>query len=489
MRSIERTLLRWVLSALSIGSVFVALTTYLVTLEEMNEVFDADLQNIAQAVAAYQASRTGVTPASMTLPERHDVPDDSEIITLTWTAQGQLIFSSDPRTRIPFTPTVGLSRPIVDGQEWFIYTAASAQGQGFAQAAQSQAARQEMAAESALQILVPLFVLSTLVGTILLWGLRRSMEPLHWAAHHIAQRSVNCLDPIDIQAVPKEVSPLVQSMNDLLQRLAQAFSAQQRFLADAAHELRTPITALRLQLQLLERSQNDQQRHHATAQLSLGIERASRLIEQLLQVARTEPSAAPTPMHWVDLCALARDSVEILSTKAECLDIDLGIKGSEDNGPNTDSDSDSQPPIWVQGNAALLTVMLNNLIDNALRYTSSGGIVDVAIRTINEAPHEGEGKGDDFSWAVLSVSDNGPGIAESEKLRVFDRFYRGEHAQKQARDGTGSGLGLAIVKAIAEQHGAQVHLSAPTTHNGLQVKVIFRSATKGQGHDRPSDGR
>lgn len=447
MRSIERTLLGWIFGALALGSMLVAFATYLVTLDEMNEVFDADLKNIAQAVAAYHHAGHGPHEASpVALPERKDVPDDSEVVTLTWTPAGERVFASDPRVAVPFSKQEGLSRIHVGAEEWIVYTVVC--DDGVAQAAQRHSARQEMAGESAAKVFPPLIGLTLVVGGLLVFGLRRGLHPLDLAAQDVAERSVHSLDPIRVEETPRELSPLVRSINELLARLGQALGAQRRFLADAAHELRTPLTALRLQLQLLERSRNEPERREAMADLSQGIERSQRLVEQLLQVARAEPDAELQQVEDVDLSALVRAMVAAQSVQAEHLGLDLGAQ--------------VDTPVRVRGSAAQLSALIGNLLDNALRYTPAGGVIDVSTAI------QGDRR------PVLRVRDTGPGIPSAERSRVFDRFYRGELAPEQARDGGGSGLGLAIVKAIADRHGAEVRLSdAHEAVSGLMVEVIF----------------
>ncbi len=445
MRSIERMLLVWVLGALASGSVLVAAGTYVVTLDEMHEIFDAELRNVAQALGGYRhAERNSRTEVYAGTTQRTDIPAESEIVTLIWTQQGERIFSSDPRVLVPFTTSEGLAHPIVKGEKWIVY---SSVGQsGTAQAAQRMAARQQMARESAAKVLPPLVGLALLVGAFLVYGLRRGLQPLDTAARHIASRSARSFDVIRLGDAPKELSPLVGSINELMGRLALAFSGQQRFLADAAHELRTPMTALRLQLQLLERSADEVERRQAMAELAAGINRSQHLIEQLLQVARLEPDAESLRRAPIDLAELVRTIVSSFSIKAEHAGIDLG--------------SDAPASVVVEGDSAQVTALLNNLVENALRYTPAAGVIDVAAVVLD-------------GQAVLRVVDSGPGIAQAERERVFERFYRGDTACCPAQEYIGTGLGLAIVKAIADRHGAQVTLRTPESGQGLEVRVTF----------------
>ena len=301
---------------------------------------------------------------------------------------------------------------------------------------------------TATQVLAPLIGLVVVVAGLLVFGLRRGLQPLDNTAQDIAQRSARSLEPITLEDVPKEIKPLVVSINELMNRLAAAFATQRRFLADAAHELRTPITALRLQLQLLQRCGDDAERAQAVAELAAGIDRSQRLVEQLLQVARSDTDGEFTRREPVDLAELVRSTVSAMSIKAEHVGLDLG--------------ADAPGKVMVQGDVNQLSVLLNNLVENALRYTPAGGVVDVTAVLEDGQP-------------LLRVVDNGPGIAESERERVFDRFYRCEAAPSQASDSSGSGLGLAIVRAIAERHGAQVSLATPASGHGLEVRVLFPS--------------
>ncbi len=445
MRSIRSTLLAWVLSALLLGAVLVALVTYLVTLDEMHEVLDDDLKNVAEAIAAYHRTDAGLaptTPAAQTV--RTEPPDGGEVVTLVWTAAGALTFVSDPSVQLHFIPDEGLSRPVVKGEPWIVYTARSRDG--VTQAAQRLAGRREMAAESAAQVMPPLIGLVFVVGGLLVFGLRRGLRSLDSTAQDVAQRSAQSLEAITLDDTPSEIAPLVQAINGLMARLSLAFAAQRQLLSNTAHELRTPVTALGLQLQLLERARDGVERQRAMADLGQGIQRTQRLIGQLLLAARVAPDGEGMRRDVVDLAELARSAVAALSLKADHLGLDLG--------------ADATQAVPVLGDAAQLAALLDNLVENALRYTPAGGVVDVLVTV-----HQGH--------PVLRISDTGPGIPHHERLQVFDRFYRSDAAPLQARDHGGSGLGLSIVKAIADRHGARVDLSDPPTGTGLVVEVVF----------------
>jgi two-component system OmpR family sensor kinase len=255
--------------------------------------------------------------------------------------------------------------------------------------------------------------------------------------------------------VPEEVQPLVQALNDLLARLNAALQAQRQFVADAAHELRTPLTALLLQAQLLERAGGDEQRVAAMAELKQGLERATRVIQQLLTLAREEPGGKPdaglSEFEPVLLDELLASLVMRFQALAEAKGIHLRYQRTPDvaNRP------------LVRGDPQALQTLLANLIDNALRYTPAGGEVIVA----DHDPLQPAGP-------VVVIDDSGPGIPPEERERVFARFYRRPQSGTAAGDVQGTGLGLAIVRAIAERHGILISLGGSAA-GGLAVRVRF----------------
>jgi signal transduction histidine kinase len=294
-------------------------------------------------------------------------------------------------------------------------------------------------------VVIPLLVLLPLLGLATAWVVRSGLLPLRRVAAEVKRRDVQSLSPLSTTQLPEEVAPLVFELNRLLLRVDEAVSAQRAFIADAAHELRSPLTAVRLQLQLLDRAPDEPARMQARTALGAAIERAIHLIEQLLTLARQEPADARGAMEPVALEAIAADAVADMHTLAITRDIDLGL--------------DAAGPAVVRGNREALRILVRNLVDNAVRYTPAGGRVRVRIS-------QDPGRAPQGAW--LEVIDNGPGIPASERARVFDRFYRRASAAQ-----SGCGLGLAIVKAITERHGAQITLQqAPG--GGLRVALAFQ---------------
>jgi two-component system OmpR family sensor kinase/two-component system sensor histidine kinase QseC len=272
------------------------------------------------------------------------------------------------------------------------------------------------------------------------WIVGRGLAPLRRVAGEVERRNVGSLAPIEIVGLPQEVAPLIEELNRLLARLGDAFGKQRAFVADAAHELRSPLTALSLQLQLLDRAPDESARKAAQERLGAAVERAAHLVGQLLTLARNEPESAPARLVPVVLEASVRDGIADLSALAAERSVELVLEVA------------ASPT--VLGDADALRILVRNLVDNAVRYSPSGGKVEARVFTQDRA-------------AALEVDDAGPGIPVEERDRAFDRFYRRSGSAQG-----GSGLGLAIVKAIAERHGARVTLGeAPA--GGLRVTVLF----------------
>lgn len=281
---------------------------------------------------------------------------------------------------------------------------------------------------------------------ILIWlGVRSGLRPLTDIASQIARRSPTDLKPIAEDA-PQEVQPLVQSLNGLLRRLRTVQASQKRFVADASHQLRTPLSALQVQAALALRDDDPAVRKAALTQLNESIARLTHVAQQLLALAKADPEAeVEYNMQSLDLARIAQEVTAEWVPQALSQDIDLGYEGPI-NG------------VQVMGEVQLLKEMLSNLIDNASRYTPKGGSATVGV----EASTAG---------AVLFVEDNGPGIPPDAQEKVFERFYRLPQSE-----GNGCGLGLSIVKEIARLHGAEITITSGHQGKGTRVQIMFTRA-------------
>jgi signal transduction histidine kinase len=293
-------------------------------------------------------------------------------------------------------------------------------------------------------VVIPLVLLLPIMIGAVAWIVRRGLLPLRFVAAEVQRRDARTLAPLGTDHLPREIEPLVSELNRLLERLQRAFATQRAFISDAAHELRSPLTALRLQLQLLDRAPDETGRLEARTRLGAAVERAIHLVEQLLALARSEPQDTAMDFEKVDLASAAAEGIKDTHDLALARNIDLSL--------------DAVPGLYIQGNREALRTLARNLVDNAVRYTPPGGTVQVRCRSLGKD-------------AVLEVGDSGPGIAARDRERVFDRFYRRAAAQEE-----GTGLGLAIVKAIAERHGARIELGE-ASGGGLRVSLSFPLAS------------
>jgi len=322
----------------------------------------------------------------------------------------------------------------------------SGRGAVLIQVAERVTVRDEFARQILLRMALPQGTLILLAGLAVWYGVGRGLAPLSTLRGEIESRSHRDLSALSEDQAPREVRPLIHAMNDLLSRLATAIATQQRFIADAAHQLRTPIAGLKTQTELALRQSPPGGAHEALRQLQTATEQSARLVNQLLSLARAEPGAKlGHAVERLDLARLARDATTDWVPRALARRIDLGYDGEEGTA-------------WIEGDPFLVRDLLGNLLDNAIRYTQQGGQVTVRVVIERDAVR-------------LSVEDNGPGIPEPERERVFERFYR------VLGTGTeGCGLGLAIVREIASSHRAEVALEPGAGGRGTVVRVTFPRA-------------
>lgn len=310
------------------------------------------------------------------------------------------------------------------------------------QVAETRNKRGNLASRIISGVLLPQFAIIPLAVILVYMGLSRGIAPLNRLQSRIRSRRPGDLSPIPIRGVPEELRPVIIALNEMMERLEENLQAQQRFIADAAHQLKTPLTGLKMQTELALQETDPAQLHEFVARIAAGTERAVHLAMQLLVLARAE--ASHEKVHSVeplDLEVLAKQVTEEWVTRAMEAGIDLGFEGTE-------------WPLAIDGIPLLLRELLKNLIDNAIKYTPRGGKVTVRTRA--------------GAHAVLEVEDNGVGIPDSERERVFERFYR-----VLGNEADGSGLGLPIVKEIADLHRASVVLLTPDGGQGTLVQIFF----------------
>ena len=432
--SIRRRLLVALLGALLGAGLIAAVATYASARGEVDALLDEELRQIALSLRDH---------AQIDLDRLQRASDDPEqrVLVQIWDPALERPYSSRAIEPLPRLTAEGFATVEHDGRSWRVYATPS--GKQAIQVAQPTALRAELAARSTGRLLLPVLIVLPFLGLLGWWIVGRGLAPLADIAHTLTQRDPTSLQPVTTEQQPIEIQPLVQSLNALLQRLEVSFDTQRRFAADAAHELRTPLTALTLQVQLAARAHSDDERAIALERMEQGVKRATRLVQQLLTMARLDPESAQQPSAPTDLALLATTVVDELRPLAAQKSIVLGV--------------DAPGPAWMLGQEDALRILLTNLIDNAIRYTEVSGYIQISVRAVD-------------SRAQLIVQDSGPGISPDERERVFDRFYRGRNAEAG-----GSGLGLAIVRQVADMHGASVALSASET-GGLRALANFPAA-------------
>ena len=430
MKSLRAKLLVLLTAAVLTAALVQAFAVFRNAMREADAVFDYHLQQIALSLATGELGLPGFGP-------RSHARDDLDYVFQVWAPDGQRIYVSRPRVELPDQAVLGYANVAVNGQNWRVFSMQA--GGRTIQVAQPLLSRRALALTFALNSVWPMLLIVPLLLLVVAWVVRRSLTPLRKLSTELENRAATSFDPLDPGSAMLEMRPVVRAMNGLFARTRQAFDAQQMFVADAAHELRSPLAALKLQLQMLERAPDDSTRRLAAQRLDSGIDRATHLVEQLLALARADSGGreAPAPSS---LTEAARQALADTLDLAQSRGIDAGLEHAEE--------------LTVLAPPQGLRMLARNLVDNAVRYSPRGARVDVRV-------HLQDGR------ALLEVDDSGPGIPAADRPRVFDRFYR----RADAPPG-GSGLGLAIVRSVAERSQASVEL-LDSPLGGLRVRVSF----------------
>lgn len=421
--SLQKQLFVWLSIAILAISLLASGVSFWLAFSEAQEFQDDALHQAALLVDTYQ------TP----LVEDHILEsvdsDPKRIVVQPVTASPSAL---PPLLNLPDNLSTGYHTLEIDGLQWRVYIFATLIGQHVA-VAQEAKVRKVMARDSALLTLLPLLILIPILIFVARQIIKMEMSSLHSLAEFIDTQNEERISALPATQVPTEVAPFIHAINRLLERINQINASQRRFIADAAHELRSPLTALSLQAQNIERTGSHNISKERFMPLKEGLDRSRHLLNQLLDMVRQQASI--THLQPVDLGAVALTVIEEIMPIADAKKIDLGLSKEVD--------------VQIDADAAAMQLLLRNAVDNALRYTPEGGEVTVQIRSEN---------GD----AILEVIDNGPGIPEAELERVFDAFYRLPNNTQ-----VGSGLGLAIARSIAEQFKGKVTLRNRTSCAGL----------------------
>lgn len=448
-RSLRARLVQIVFSATLLVWVAAGFESYHTALHQVDELLDGQMAQSAKLLMAqvhheekelYQGGMVTQVLAEITLS-----PYEQPIEFQVWDTRGQLLLRSAgaPAMAMAMARQRGFADIVHYQQSWRTFTINTVGSQYQVQTAQRLADRHQAALTVATRSAIPMLLALPLLGMIIYWGVRRGLKPLEDLAGAMNARDPEHLQALNLPLPPRELRPLVNALNALMARLDTALNNERRFTADAAHELRTPLAAIKVHAQVALSSQDDNDCRHALSQVSAGADRAGRLVEQLLRLARLDPMRGLSDPGPVDLARLVHQEAE------------NSLPAADEAGLTLDAQV-PDGPITIAGDADMLALALRNLLENAVRYTPPGGTVRIG------AEHGAEG-------SRLWVRDNGPGVPAEELPRLVERFYRGGDVMVE-----GSGLGLAIVHRVAELHGARLAVEN-RPEGGFQASLTFPS--------------
>ena len=434
--SLRRRLLGLLLGGVAAAWLATMVFSYIDAHHEVDELFDAQLAQAAQTLLALAGHDDG-----------DDIEDLGDVAHKyqrrlrfqIWRADGQLLLRSKNAPEMALTAADGFSETHGDDGQWRHFSQWNSAHSLQVQVSENHHIRDDLIGHIAWRLLFPALFGLPLIGLWVWIATRQGFAALDGIARQIASRAPQQLHPVNPASAPEEIRTMLEALNGLFLRVEAALAAEQRFTADAAHELRTPLAALQTQLQVALRARDGEERDRSLHQLQSGLSRAAHLVDQMLQLARLDPESGLPDPQTVDLAHLA---------ESVCADL-----GPQILDKNIDFELVTSTGCTVTGQAEWLRVLIRNLVDNAVRYTPEGGRVQVAIGERDGRPQ-------------LRVSDSGPGIPAEERDAVLRRFHRLQQGNQP-----GSGLGLAIVLRIAELHGARLEFADNQEGGGLVATV------------------
>ncbi len=451
MRSIRLFLTLTIISIITLVNFLSSVRGYRQSMEEAEILFNEQLLEYALLISATlpagnSSGEKTVPPHFNFNPQMDNSPEfQSTLVIQVIDGEGNLTFNFNTEA-IAAVATLepGYRDVNFDGYRWHTLTYRDTVNQRWIITAQRYDIRYTLAEQVVLQSVLPIVLSIPLAGFIVWLLIGMGLKPVTRLARELQRKEATDLSPVSLEASPRELAPLQKSTNELLARLKASFEREKRFAADAAHELRTPISVLKVQVHnLLEESQNPPA---SVQQLKVGIDRMGHLVEQILDLNKTSPDLYMAQFEKLDLYDLCRevvsDSYEQFMNKNQTLEL-LGDRA------------------LIQGDRFAVSTLLKNLLSNASKYTQADGRISVKVSSETDG-------------VLLKVSDNGPGIPEQEQERALERFYRSGQ-DRHASDQPGCGLGLAIVKHIVDLHRASMTLSSPDSGPGLCVTVVFQT--------------
>ena len=438
--SLRRTLLALLAGGMAVAWLVASVATFVDARRHAGRILDAQLVELSEvltAVAAHEALEIG---GRTTL---HDGAYGQGCAYQVFSAAGDLLLRSHDAPNAPLAAAAGFSEARAGTTTWRAFRRVDAEEGVTVIVAHDQAQRDELVRGIALRMSVPMLVSMPLLTLVLGWAVTRALRPLERVAAEVRALEPGRPGALASAGAPAEVQPLVDALNELLARLAHSLENERRFTGDAAHELRTPLAALRTQAEVALTTSSDERRRRALEQVVEGTERATRLVTQLLQLARLDAQAL-ADRRSLDLAQPCREAVAGLAGEARERGVTVSL--------------DCAGPIPLRGDPVMLEVLARNLVENAIRHAPGGGAVHVAVEQMPEAVR-------------ISVEDSGPGVAPALRERIFDRLFRAPGST-----GAGSGLGLSIARRIVELHGGRIAAEDAGALGGLRVVATFPAA-------------
>ena len=441
-RSLQAQLLALVLAAVVGVWLVTAVLTWFDARQELDELLDSHLAQAAALLVVQQAHDVGDDEHGIDAPTLHRYAPK---VAFQVFHEGRLALRSANAPSAPMVEVgehfkTGFKTVQIEGDAWRVFATAGAERDVRVYVGERTSLRSSILWAVLHSMLWPMAVALPLLALAVWWAVYRGVAPIRRLGRTLAERQALALQPVSLDDAPSEMAPMVIALNGLFERIGTLLESERRFTADAAHELRTPIAAIRMQAQVALGEADDTLRRHALQGTLDGCDRATRLVEQLLTLSRLEADAVPD-MATVDLSALTRQVVGEVAPKAF--------------GKNQTLEFEAIEPCSIPGNETLLAVLVRNLVDNAVRYSPPSAQIKVAVQRKN-------------GLVVLSVEDSGPGLADPERQRLGERFFRVPGSPE-----SGSGLGWSIVRRIATAHRLELRIASSTELGGLMVRVIF----------------
>jgi len=452
------TLVVWLVTALNI---------YSDTQKEIEELTDAQLAETARALLnllsheyyeernfLHKEEKNPVLPDTQKIPQRlaatlHQY--EQNLIFQMWVEDDDLILRSEQAPDIRLTKKQnGFSDENFGGHDWRVFSLSDPEHKMLVQVAERQSKLQQLKEYIARRILFPVLFALPFLAWLVWFSVGRAMRPLNRIATEVGLQDVGSLERIAAHRVPVEAKPLVDALNALFDRLQRAFENERRFTADAAHELRTPLAALKTYAQVASREPDHEKRQLALLKVIQGVDRATHLVQQLLTLARIDPNRWAPQGPPIDLGVLSSERLAAMSGQAMDKQIELSLS--------------STSPVYVRGDRTMLDILITNLLGNAIKYTPMHGAIEVDVESVGDE-------------VVLRISDSGDGIPEQDRDQVFERFYRRERGSTP-----GCGLGLSIVHRIVDIMGAEIRLD-DSELGGLLVELRIRQCMQDHGGD------